>query len=92
MRADDEVVAAFEVRRLEERVGERERLLGRKSKEVELLKEAPVWHGQKRCCCRSPLPEISCGDNRRAVGVSRSNLIKRPRRRQAKGGPRTGRV
>ena len=40
VRADDEVVAAAEVRRLEERVRELERLLGRKTMEVELLKEA----------------------------------------------------
>ena len=40
IRADDEVVAASEVRRLEERVRELERLLGRKTIEVEILKEA----------------------------------------------------
>ena len=38
--ADDAVVAASEVRRLEERVRELERLLGRKTMEVEILKEA----------------------------------------------------
>jgi transposase len=40
VRGDDEVVAASEVRRLEDRVRELERLLGRKTKEVEILKEA----------------------------------------------------
>jgi transposase len=40
VRADDEVVAASDVRRLEERVRELERLLGRKTLEVEILKEA----------------------------------------------------
>src|SRR6266852_22473 len=40
VRADDEVVAASQVRRLEERVRELERLLGRKTMEVEILKEA----------------------------------------------------
>ena len=40
VRADDEVVAASEVRRREERVRELERLLGRKTMEVEILKEA----------------------------------------------------
>ena len=40
VRADDEVVAASEVRRLVERVRELERLLGRKTMEVEILKEA----------------------------------------------------
>jgi transposase len=37
---DDAGAAASEVRRLEERVRELERLLGRKTKEVEILKEA----------------------------------------------------
>ena len=37
---DEDVVAASEVRRLEERVRELERLLGRKTMEVEILKEA----------------------------------------------------
>jgi transposase len=40
VRADDDVVAASELRRLEERVRELERLLGRKTMEVEILKEA----------------------------------------------------
>lgn len=40
MRADDAVVAASEARRLEARVRELERLLGRKTMEVEILKEA----------------------------------------------------
>lgn len=38
--ADEDLVAASEVRRLEERVRELERLLGRKTMEVEILKEA----------------------------------------------------
>jgi len=37
VRADDAVVAASEVRRLQERVRELERLLGRKTMEVEML-------------------------------------------------------
>lgn len=40
VRADEEVVAASELRRLQERVRELERLLGRKTMEAELLKEA----------------------------------------------------
>jgi transposase len=40
VRADDAVVAASEVRRLQERVRELERLLGRKTMAVEILKEA----------------------------------------------------
>ncbi len=49
VRADDDVVAASEVCRLEERVRELERLLGRKTMEVEILKDAldlalSPWH------------------------------------------------
>ena len=40
IRADEGVVPASEARRLEERVRELERLLGRKTMEVEILKEA----------------------------------------------------
>jgi transposase len=40
VRADDEVVPAAELHRLEERVRDLERLLGRKTMEVEILKEA----------------------------------------------------
>ncbi len=40
VRADEDVVAASEVRRLEERVRDLERSLGRKTLEVEILKEA----------------------------------------------------
>jgi len=40
IRVDDDVVGASEVRRLEERVRDLERMLGRKTLEVEILKEA----------------------------------------------------
>jgi transposase len=40
VRADDDVVPAAELRRLEERVRDLERLLGRKTMENEILKEA----------------------------------------------------
>jgi predicted RNase H-like nuclease (RuvC/YqgF family) len=58
VRADDEVVAAYEVRRLEERVRELERLLGRKTMEVEILKEALELTRAKKLLLlsRSPLP------------------------------------
>jgi transposase len=60
VRADDDVVAASEKRRLEERVRELERLLGRKTTEVEILKEPSNSRGQKnRSCCRARrFPEI----------------------------------
>lgn len=58
VRADDQVVAAAEVRRLEERVRELERLLGRKTLEVEILKEALERARAKKpiLLSRSPLP------------------------------------
>ena len=70
VRADDEVVAASEVRRLEERVRELERLLGRKTMEVELLKEAlDLARAKNRCCCRARrCPEIPREDDRRDAG------------------------
>ncbi len=51
VKADEDVVAASKARDLEQRVRELERLLGRKTLEVEVLKEAlaaargkkPVW-------------------------------------------------
>jgi transposase len=58
VRADDEVVAASEIRRLEERVRELERLLGRKTMEVEILKEALDLARAKKpiLLSHSPLP------------------------------------
>ena len=54
VKADDDVVAVSRARELEQRVRELERLLGRKTMEVEILKEAltaargkkPVWQLQ----------------------------------------------
>ena len=40
VRVDDDVVGASEVRRLKERIRDLERMLGRKTMEVEILKEA----------------------------------------------------
>jgi transposase len=56
VRADDEVVAASEVRRLEERVRQLERLLGRKTMEVEILKEALDLARAKKPILLSPSP------------------------------------
>jgi transposase-like protein len=53
VRADEDVVAASEVRRLEERIRDLERLLGRKTMEVEILKEAlDLARVKNRPCCR----------------------------------------
>src|SRR5436189_2225174 len=58
VRADEEVVAASELRRLQERVRELERLLGRKTMEVEILKEALDLARAKKLTLlsHSPLP------------------------------------
>src|SRR5712691_10058044 len=54
IRADDDVVPAVELRRLEERVRDLERLLGRKTMENEILKEAlDLARAKKRSCCRA---------------------------------------
>ncbi len=54
VRADDEVVPVTELRRLEERVRDLERLLGRKTMEVEILKEAlELARAKNRSCCRA---------------------------------------
>lgn len=53
VRADDEVVPAAEVRRLEERVRELERMLGRKTLEAEILKEALERSRAKKAISRS---------------------------------------
>jgi transposase len=58
VRADDDVIAASEVRRLEERVRELNRQLGRKTMEVEILKEALDLARAKKptLLSRSPRP------------------------------------
>ncbi len=58
VRSDEAVVAASEARRLEERVHELERLLGKKTMEVEILKEALDLSRAKKptLLSRSPLP------------------------------------
>ncbi len=55
VRADDDVVPASEARRLEEKVRELERLLGRKTMEVEILKEALDLARSKKGPCDRPL-------------------------------------
>ena len=62
VRADDEVVAASEVRRLQDRMRELERLLGRKTMEVEILKEALDLARAKKPILLSPSPRP--GDTR----------------------------
>jgi transposase len=55
--ADEDVVPASEARKLAERVRELERLLGRKTMEVEILKEALDARAKKpTLLSRSPVP------------------------------------
>jgi transposase len=57
VRVDDEVVGATKVRQLEERIRELERLLGRKTLEVEVLEEALAASRAKKPTLRwPPLP------------------------------------
>ena len=56
VRADDDVVPAADARRLEERIRELERQLGRKTLEVELLKEALDLARTKKAISLSSFP------------------------------------
>jgi len=53
--ADDEVVAASEVRALKAKIRELERILGRKTVENEILKEAVQLAHEKKLISRMPL-------------------------------------
>jgi transposase len=55
MRADEEVVPISEVRSLKARVRELERLLGKKTMEVEILKDAIEIAREKKLISRMPL-------------------------------------
>jgi transposase len=57
VRAGEEVVPAAEVKALRERIRELERLLGRKTMEVEILKEAIAIAREKKLLLRRPLPK-----------------------------------
>ena len=56
VRADEAVVAARRARELEQRVRELERLLGRKTLEVEVLKEALAVSREKKPVWQLPSP------------------------------------
>lgn len=72
VQADDEVVAASRMRALEARVRDLERLLGRKTLEVEVLKEALA----AAVAARGLFPVKVMAD---ALGVARSNLVEQIR-------------
>ena len=57
VKADEDVVAASRVRDLEQRVRELERLLGRKTLEVEVLKEALAVAREKKPAWQLPSPQ-----------------------------------
>ena len=56
IRANTDVVSASEVKSLKKRIRELERLLGRKTMEVEILKEAVEIAREKKLISRMPLP------------------------------------
>lgn len=56
IQADDQVVSAAETKALKKRIRDLERLLGRKTMEVEILKEAIDIAREKKLISRSPLP------------------------------------
>jgi transposase len=56
VKADEDVVAVSRARELEQRVRELERLLGRKTMEVEVLKEALVAAREKKPVGQLPSP------------------------------------
>ena len=57
IRADEEVVPVSEVKQWRARVRELERLLGKKTMEAEILKEALELSREKKLLLRMPLPE-----------------------------------
>jgi transposase len=78
VRADDAVVAASEVRRLEERVRDLERLLGRKTLEIEILKEALEFARAKKPTLPSSSPE-QLREGRLSRERKRKGRLKPPR-------------
>jgi hypothetical protein len=85
VQADEDVVGTSRVRELERRVRELERLLGRKTMEVEILKEALDCRAGKKTELAAAIMERSEGRfAMKAVAdtlaVARSNLIERVNR------------
>jgi hypothetical protein len=61
VRAGEEMVPAFEYRALQSQVCELRRLLGKKTLQNEILREALDLVQPKNCCCARPHP---CGTTR----------------------------
>ncbi len=81
--------AASEVRRLQERVRELERLLGPKTMEVEILKEAlDLARAKNRSCCRPRrFWEIPGEDGQRDTGCGRLECRRAPGQQEAAAWP-----
>jgi hypothetical protein len=91
VRADDEVIPAAELCRLEERVRDLEWLLGRKTIEVEILKEALELARAKpdlavQLCAAGRFPMKMVTDT---LGVARSSIAERVKGTGPKRGPQT---
>ena len=56
--ADDDVVSAAEMRDLRKQVRELQRVLGKKTMEVEILREAVSLMNEKKLISRLPLPSL----------------------------------
>lgn len=56
VQADDQVVSASESKALKKRIRDLERILGKKTLEVEILKEALDIAREKKLISRMPLP------------------------------------
>ena len=91
VRADDEVVPASDVRRPEERVRELERLLGRKTLEVEILKEALELARAKKSDLAVELTtgRFSMKIVTDTLGVARPNIAERVKGNRPKRRPQT---
>ena len=59
--SEEEVVPVSEVKKLEQRVRELERVLGKKTMQVEILTEAVRIGREKKLISRSPLPGLEDG-------------------------------
>jgi len=62
--ADEHVVPASEAKQLKARIRELERLLGKKTMEAEILREAIEIAREKNCCCGCPCKRKAIPDER----------------------------
>lgn len=61
LKADEELVPASEMRAARAKIRELQRLLGKKTEEVEILKEGLEYAREKKLLSRSPLPRRGGG-------------------------------